>query len=57
MGDCLEYVNGCNYQCIDNGLGISFQLDYGFCVDYEYVFIFSIDNFGDMNLVCLCYDF
>ncbi|MDN4962519.1 hypothetical protein QY004_26345, partial [Klebsiella pneumoniae] len=31
----LEYVNGRNYQRIDNGLGISFQLDYGFRVDYE----------------------
>ncbi|MDN4917695.1 hypothetical protein QY008_25070, partial [Klebsiella pneumoniae] len=35
MGDRLEYVNGRNYQRIDNGLGISFQLDYGFRVDYE----------------------
>ena len=26
MGDRLEYVNGRNYQRIDNGLGISFQL-------------------------------
>ncbi len=38
MGDRLEYVNGRNYQRIDNGLGISFQLDYGFRVDYEHVF-------------------
>ncbi len=50
MGDRLEYVNGRNYQRIDNGLGISFQLDYGFRVDYEHVFTSSTDNLGDMNL-------
>ncbi len=49
MGDRLEYVNGRNYQRIDNGLGISFQLDYGFRVDYEHVFTSSTDNLGDMN--------
>ncbi|GKO41799.1 hypothetical protein NUBL21974_14210 [Klebsiella quasipneumoniae] len=57
MGDRLEYVNGRNYQRIDNGLGISFQLDYGFRVDYEHVFTSSTDNLGDMNLVRLRYDF
>ena len=29
--------------------GISFQLDYGFRVDYEHVFTSSTDNLGDMN--------
>ncbi|MCJ8605810.1 porin, partial [Klebsiella pneumoniae] len=37
--------------------GISFQLDYGFRVDYEHVFTSSTDNLGDMNLVRLRYDF
>ncbi|EAQ9805094.1 porin [Salmonella enterica] len=57
MGDRLEYVNGRNYQRTDNGLGISFQLDYGFRVDYEHVFTSSTDRLGDMNLVRLRYDF
>ena len=57
MGDRIEYVNGRNYQRIDNGVGISFQLDYGFRVDYEHVFTSSTDNLGDMNLVRLRYDF
>ena len=30
MGDRIEYVNGRNYLRTDNGVGISFQLDYGF---------------------------
>ena len=57
MGDRIEYVNGRNYQRIDNGVGISVQLDYGFRVDYEHVFTSSTDNLGDMNLVRLRYDF
>lgn len=57
MGDRLEYVNDRNYQRIDNGVGVSFQLDYGFRVDYEHVFTSSTDNLGDMNLVRLRYDF
>jgi predicted porin len=58
MGDRLEYVNDRNYQRIDNGLGVSFQLDYGFRVDYEHVFTSSTDKtLGDMNLVRLRYDF
>ncbi|STW31141.1 outer membrane protein [Klebsiella michiganensis] len=57
MGDRLQYVNGRNYQRIDNGVGVSFQLDYGFRVDYEHVFTSSTDNLGDMNLVRLRYDF
>jgi len=57
MGDRIEYVNGRNYQRIDNGVGISFQLDYGFRVDYEHVFTSSTDDLGDMNLVRLRYDF
>ena len=57
MGDRLEYVNDRNYQRIDNGVGITFQLDYGFRVDYEHVFTSSTDNLGDMNLVRLRYDF
>ena len=56
MGDRLQYVNGRNYQRIDNGVGVSFQLDYGFRVDYEHVFTSSTDNLGDMNLVRLRYD-
>ncbi|MEM6161567.1 porin [Erwinia sp. P6884] len=57
MGDRLEFVNGRDYQRIDNGVGITFQLDYGFRVDYEHVFTSSTDNLGDMNLVRLRYDF
>ena len=50
-------LNGRNYLRTDNGVGISFQLDYGFRVDYEHVFTSSTDNLGDMNLVRLRYDF
>lgn len=57
MGDRLEYINDRNYQRIDNGVGVTFQLDYGFRVDYEHVFTSSTDNLGDMNLVRLRYDF
>ncbi len=58
MGDRLEYINGRNYQRIDNGVGVSFQLDYGFRVDYEHVFTSSTDkSLGDENLVRLRYDF
>lgn len=57
MGDRIDYINGRNYQRIDNGVGVSFQLDYGFRVDYEHVFTSSTDNLGDMNLVRLRYDF
>ncbi|WP_343554707.1 autotransporter domain-containing protein [Pantoea sp.] len=58
MGDRLEYLNGRNYQRIDNGVGISAQLDYGFRVDYEYVITSSTDkSLGNVNLVRLRYDF
>ncbi|WP_058909901.1 porin [Entomohabitans teleogrylli] len=57
MGDHLDYINGRNYQRIDNGVGISVKLDYGLRVDYEHVFTSSTDNLGDMNLVRLRYDF
>lgn len=57
MGDRIEYLNGRNYQRTDNGVGVTFQLDYGFRVDYEHVFTSSTDNLGDMNLVRLRYDF
>lgn len=57
MGDRIDYINGRDYQRIDNGVGVSFQLDYGFRVDYEHVFTSSTDNLGDMNLVRLRYDF
>lgn len=57
MGDRLEYINGRDFQRIDNGVGVTFQLDYGFRVDYEHVFTSSSDNEGDMNLVRLRYDF
>ena len=57
MGDRFEFANGRNYQRIDNGVGISFKLDYGFRVDYEHVFTSSTDNLGDVNLVRLRYDF
>jgi len=57
MGDRIEFANGRNYQRIDNGVGISFKLDYGSRVDYEHVFTSSTDNQGDMNLVRLRYDF
>jgi hypothetical protein len=52
MGNRLQYVNGRNYQRIDNGIGVSFHLDYGFRVDYAHVFTSSTDN-----LVRLRYDF
>lgn len=57
MGDRIEFANGRNYQRIDNGVGISFKLDYGFRVDYEHVFTSSTDNLGDVNLVRVRYDF
>lgn len=57
MGDRLSYVTGRDYQRIDNGLGLSFQMDYGFRVDYEHVFSSTTDDRGDMNLVRLRYDF
>ncbi|WP_276640073.1 porin [Siccibacter turicensis] len=57
MGDRKEFISGRSYQRIDNGVGIAFQLDYGFRVDYEHVFTSSTDNLGDMNLVRLRYDF
>lgn len=57
MGDRMEYVNGRHYQRIDNGVGATLFLDYGFRVDYEHVFTSSTDNLGDMNLVRLRYDF
>jgi len=57
MGDRLEFTSGRNYQRIDNGVGVTVQLDYGFRVDYEHVFTSSTDNLGDMNLVRLRYDF
>ncbi len=53
MGDRIEYVNGRDYLRTDNGVGITFQLDYGFRVDYEHVFTSSTDNLGDMN-PCVC---
>lgn len=53
MGDRIEYVNGRDYLRTDNGVGITFQLDYGFRVDYEHVFTSSTDNLGDMNW-CVC---
>ncbi|MCZ4059319.1 autotransporter domain-containing protein [Pantoea sp. LMR881] len=57
MGDRLEYTKGRQYQRIDNGVGVTLFLDYGFRVDYEHVFTSSSDNLGDMNLVRLRYDF
>src|SRR5471030_373875 len=57
MGDRLSYVTGRNYQIIDNGLGISLQMNYGFRVDYEHVFTSTTDDRGDMNLIRLRYDF
>ncbi|CCG85798.1 porin [Erwinia piriflorinigrans] len=57
MGDRMQYVTGRDYQRIDNGVGVTFKLDYGFRVDYEHVFTSSTDNLGDMNLVRLRYDF
>ncbi len=46
-----------DYYLFDDISWISFQLDYGFRVDYEHVFTSSTDNLGDMNLVRLRYDF
>ncbi|BDH46759.1 outer membrane protein [Salmonella enterica subsp. enterica serovar Choleraesuis] len=58
MGDRLEYVNGSNWKRIDNGVGVNFQFDYGFSVQYEHVLTSSTDkNLGDVNLVRLRYDF
>lgn len=57
MGDRMQYVTGRDYQRIDNGVGVTFKLDYGFRVDYEHVFTSSTDDLGDMNLVRLRYDF
>ncbi len=58
MGDRLQYTTGRNYQLIDNGVGVTLQLDYGFRVDYEHVFTSSTDKTqSDMNIVRLRYDF
>lgn len=58
MGDRLEFVNGRDYKRIDNGVGISTKLDYGFQIDYEYVITSSTDkSLGNMNLVRVRYDF
>ncbi|KIS45697.1 porin [Kosakonia radicincitans] len=58
MGDRLQYTTGRDYQRIDNGVGVTFQLDYGFRVDYEHVFTSSSDkSLADMNIVRLRYDF
>ncbi|MBT0728507.1 porin [Rosenbergiella australiborealis] len=57
MGDRLEYVNGRNYQRIDNGVGVAIFANYGFRVDYEHVFTSTTDKQGDLNLVRLRYDF
>lgn len=57
MGDRMQYVTGRDYQRIDNGVGVTLKLDYGFRVDYEHVFTSSTDDLGDMNLVRLRYDF
>ncbi|WP_411752102.1 porin [Serratia sp. (in: enterobacteria)] len=57
MGDRLQYITGRDYQRIDNGLGISFQFDYGFRTDVEHVLTSSTDNLGDMTVVRLRYDF
>ncbi len=57
MGDRLQYVSGRNYQRIDNGLGVLFQLQHGFRVDVEHMFTSSTDKIGDLNLVRLRYDF
>ncbi|GAA0480426.1 porin [Tatumella sp. JGM16] len=57
MGDRLQFVSGRHYQRIDNGLGISFQMAYGFRIDAEHIFTSSTDNIGDLNLVRLRYDF
>lgn len=58
MGDRLEYVNGRNYQRIDNGLGVKLGFGYGFSFYYEHVFTSSTDkSLGDVNLLRLRYDF
>ena len=57
MGDRMQFVTGRNYQRKDNGLGISFVLDYGFQVDYEYVITSDTDHQGNMNLVRVYYNF
>lgn len=57
MGDRLQYTTGRDYQRIDNGLGVSFQFDYGFRADVELVLTSSTDNLGDMTVVRLRYDF
>lgn len=57
MGDRLQYTTGRDYQRIDNGLGVSFQFDYGFRADVEHVLTSSTDNLGDMTVVRLRYDF
>ncbi|WP_039056152.1 porin [Enterobacter sp. Bisph1] len=58
MGDRLQYKTGRNYQRIDNGVGVTVQMDYGFRVDYEHVFTSDTgDTQGDMNIVRLRYDF
>ncbi|GAA0480430.1 porin [Tatumella sp. JGM100] len=57
MGDRMQFVTGRNYQRTDNGLGVAFNLDYGFRVDYEYVLTSSTDHLGNMNVVRIYYNF
>ncbi|MFK8260527.1 porin [Erwinia sp. AnSW2-5] len=57
MGDRMQYVTGRDYHRIDNGVGVTLKLDYGFRIDYEHVFTSSTDDLGDMNVVRLRYDF
>ncbi|WP_213993585.1 autotransporter domain-containing protein [Sodalis sp. dw_96] len=57
MGDRLEYLDDRNYEKLDNGVGISFQLKYGFRVDYEHVFTTATGGNYGTNIIRAWYDF
>jgi predicted porin len=57
MGDRIEYLDDRNYEKLDNGVGISFQLKYGFRVDYEHVFTTATGQNYGTNIIRAWYDF
>ncbi|TCL05389.1 MULTISPECIES: porin [Sodalis] len=57
MGDRLEYIDDRNYEKRDNGVGISFQLKYGFRVDYEHVITNATGQDYGTNIIRAWYDF
>jgi predicted porin len=57
MGDHLKYVDGTTYQRSDNGLGVTFQFNYGIRVDFEHMITNDTIDTSSLNLVRFFYDF